>query len=168
MRPHSKPIPHRSTTGKNREKPFIATSIKTIYTWIKQWRTRTKSPRPYSAVQKAAVTHRKPKSFPIFTKKICTFISSHNSIRIRIRIRFAYQNHNFQFELNKDKQATMGKSIFFAGISLVLLTVASYASNVDVDVLPTPQNSNSIHSIIQSQKRHVLFNSRRLEGECRK
>ena len=64
--------------------------------------TRTKSPRPCSAVQKAAGTHRKPKGFPIFTKKICTSISSHNSIRIRIR--FAYQNHNFQFELNKDKQ----------------------------------------------------------------
>lgn len=62
----------------------------------------------------------------------------------------------------------MGKSIFSAALSLVVLTAASYASNVDVDVLPTPQNSNSIHHIIVSQQRHVLFNSRRLEGECRK
>ncbi len=80
----------------------------------------------------------------------------------------------FSFENWKEERKTtttttmVTKNLISVALSLVVLTVASVASNVDVDVLPTPQNSNSIHTIIESQKRYVLFNSRRLSGDCRK
>ena len=35
-------------------------------------------------------------------------------------------------------------------------------------VPPTIVNNNTIESIIHSEKRYVLYNSRRLSGECRK
>jgi hypothetical protein len=42
------------------------------------------------------------------------------------------------------------------------------SSEVEIDAGATKINSDSIHDITHSQKRFVLYNSRRLTGECRK
>ncbi len=36
----------------------------------------------------------------------------------------------------------------------------------EVASLPTKINNNTIHDLIHAERRHVLFNSRRLSGEC--
>lgn len=36
----------------------------------------------------------------------------------------------------------------------------------EVASLPTKINNNTIHDLIHTERRHVLFNSRRLSGEC--
>ena len=52
--------------------------------------------------------------------------------------------------------------------STLLVAVSGTATAATVDITATGINSETIANIIHGERRFVVFNSRRLSGECRK
>lgn len=53
-------------------------------------------------------------------------------------------------------------------LSMEVAAAWGWGATSEEEAAPTIVNNNTIESIIHSQKRFVLYNSRRLSGECRK
>merc|ERR1711865_563307 len=52
------------------------------------------------------------------------------------------------------------------GLSMEVAAAWGWGATSEEEAAPTIVNNNTIESIIHSQKRFVLYNSRRLSGEC--